>query len=221
MTIKEEITSAIVLYRETSFPFNYLRLNKSLNDLKNLFSFEILIPNDSMLLDNPLVLDYRNGHFDNFLIKRLLIENRKVVITINASSDILNNAIKILNDYLSSLHNSYKLEIAYMTFTTEIFSEFSFKYSEIFSRKLLKINKLISSADKNIKSVNPHGLLFKIIFNTPNELLANNIILAEKEFKFEKKLHTKDDENIYYSSLPLPSKEHIAVLNFIEELFQK
>ena len=89
----------------------------------------------------------------------------------------------------------------------------------MFSNKWNKAIDFMKKNDQLKKSIGHLGISFNIKSNTPEEILEDNIQISEKFYTLERKLKTKEEDNIFISSAPLSTKNHINLLKIIEKQF--
>lgn len=216
----QQLTELIQIYKINNFPFNDLRYRKNLNKIQNSFKFEILnFADSSAYSENSLIVEFRNGFFENFYFRRLSIQDRKIVLVIESESKIAQKASLELNNILASFNSEIILEKSVETINTEIVSKLDIEYQNFFQTKINKLLKFISSNIENINYITPFGMHFKINYNTPKNNISEGILLVDKEFKLEKRIGSKEEDKLFNSILPHSTEKHIEFLKLVEELF--
>ncbi len=220
MKILQHLTELVQIYKAHTFPFDQLRYQKNISKLQQLFHFEIVNSGQSGYIEQPLLIEYRNGFFENYNVKRLFIEQRKIVLYIESESSVAQKASQSLFSFFSSLKENYSQSIEIETIRTEIISNLNFEFKTILSPRVNKLIKFILSNDNSINQSIPFGFKHKINYKTPENLLLDGIILSDKEFVFERRAGSTENENMFYTSLPFATDKHVLLLQLIEELNQ-
>ena len=179
------------------------------------------------------VIQFENGEFGyknkNYLVTRLAIEERRIIIEIEAKSGISDAFFRELHDLLLGLDlretkPTYKplLKSEETTCVTELdFSMLEFCKGTTLSQFQEKLVKHTPSHGSKLNAY-IRSIRFRIGFLTlPLELKERRITLSDKEFILEVREKTSPEDKIFLSSSPTDTETHIMLLKELEKLISK
>lgn len=200
---------------------------ESLNHLNHLFRLQYVQQADPFFLNQNQIM-FRNGEFVHedtvYLINEVVIDNRKIVIKMNAPSIIGDIFFDLLKKELISLDvRRRKIEFTPLITTYETtcvctldFDLYRYLGGHDFNEFIDNIEQQIPKHGSTI-SIIPSSLRFKIDYsNIPEEIRKNRITLAEKNIIIEYREKTNPEDRIYLTSSPTRSETHFELLEVFE-----
>ena len=201
---------------------------ESLNLLNHLFRLQYVQQADPFFVNQNQIL-LRNGEFVHedtpYLINEVIIDNRKIIIKMNAPSIIGDAFFDLLKKELVSLdvrRNKIDLTPLITTYETTCVCTLDFDLHSYFGGH--DFNEFIDTIEKQIPkhgsttSITPSSLRFKIDYsNIPEEIRKNKITLAEKYIIIEYREKTNPENRIYLTSSPTRSETHFEILEVFED----
>jgi len=161
-----------------------------------------------------------------FIIKRLEIEERKIVIDVDGASQIADDFFIDFIEYLKKLsgNENFDLPIVVQSRESEIVSKLKFSAANLISPKLLKyietsvVDKAHHPQGKAV--ANLAAVAFRIDYISTDEKLKDyRISLSRKEFLIAPRDGTPLDEQIFVSKVPVDTSTHLAILEELEEIY--
>lgn len=192
-----------------------------------------LKPNPQIILEGipaeSHVMSFTNGEFNYenkvFLIERLSIEERRIIICMASPSNIVellfDNLRKLLIDLdLRDTKSKYEPIITAQETSCVTILDFSFA-------DLIKDSVLSDFNDYMLKKVQTHGckieivpsaIQFKISYlKQPDSFGKHKFTLNEKNIVLEIRDRTAYEDNLFYTFSPTDSETHIELLNELEK----
>lgn len=232
MKLRRLTSSIIILVKFDQLPF--LQLFKIQNFEKILTKFKFAQPPDiqETPTGTPLIRfvlgTYEHGE-QEYTIKRVDMEERKIVINVEGPSEI---AIKIYDELRELLRglvvgdlDADFMEPVVKTYETEMVVELEFNAKQLLNQKYMEfIDKNFREAantETGIATVALHSTVFKIFYKLAEEKLREyRIALSNKEFMFGPREGTALKEQIFVAKAPLASHTIISLLEDLELLFK-
>lgn len=172
---------------------------------------------------------FTNGEFvfedKVFLIERLSIEMRRIIICMASQSSIVESMFEDLRKLLIDLDlrdSKPDYEPIVTAQETSCVAKLDFSFTDLFKDTVISgFNDYLS---KNIQShgcetdIIPSSIHFKISYNKqPDSFEKNKVTLNDKDFVLEIRDRTSFEENLYYTFAPADSETHIKLLSELEK----
>jgi len=174
-------------------------------------------------------MTFVNGEFfyegEMVLIDRLSIEERRIIICMSSSSNMVSLMFEDLRKLLIDLDlrdtkSNYKPIV--IAQETSCVAKLDFSFTDLFKNTVIAdFNSYIS---KNIKlhgcetEIIPSAIRFKICYiKQPESFIKHKITLSEKDFILEIRDRTAYEDNLYYTFSPTDSETHIKLLIELEK----
>ncbi len=228
--ILELIVSQIRVYPMDVIGFSSLKRHSSIDQIRDRYSFEIVPQVPEGFPIEAKAIGFRNGEFEynkkKYLISNTQIEERRILITVSANSNV---AVAYYDDLIEML-TSLDLRSPIPEYVpllaaqeTTIIVKLDFSMRNIFE------SSLIGSFDNLLKKkmqeenthllVYPNSIKFKFKYlDIPNKLKKNRISLSDKEFILEVRERTDPEDQIFFSFSPTDSETHLSILLELEKL---
>ena len=234
--IRELRTTQIRIFPTDEIHFQSLQRQTAINKIKEKYKLKnIITPTIPEIpsIEIQKILIFTNGEFvyknKTYLVDRLVIENRRIIITMASHSEIADEFYTDLRNLLIELDlrdakSNYNALVK--SEETTCVAKLDFYLYQLFERNFINnfqqtlLNKIESHGCK-IEIV-PNVVRFKINYlNEPELYRKNKITFADKEFILEVRERTSYEDRIYFTSSPTDTKTHLELLSEINNLIAK
>jgi hypothetical protein len=178
-------------------------------------------------------ISFTNGEFNHkdksYLIERLNIEERKIIISMVSHSKIVNALFDNLRALLKGLDlrdTKPKYEPLVKADETSCVVKLEFSIRELLENSPLShfhdyLTDKVQSNGFEIEVI-PSVIRFKISYlKQPESFKKHKITLTDKDFVLEVRDRTSYEEQIYYTFSPTDSDTHIDLINKLENVISK
>jgi len=226
MNIQSTNITQVYLTRFGEIPFNKLMHRRYLDQLIKVFQFsqaevaQIDGGNSAILCVHGI---HKNDNGEQ-IINKLELQDRKLIIQVDGSSEDANEAFAILTDFLADLAkqtNGSYLEPIVKAEESRIAAHLDFSFGALLSPTYLSfvestvVNK--ASSDVVEAAISPASLRFRLTYLVKDHSLSDyKIGLSPKEFALEPKQGFPLSDQIFYSKAPFDTNTHIRLLEELE-----
>ncbi|MDA3937904.1 MAG: hypothetical protein PF693_01165 [Spirochaetia bacterium] len=221
-------STLVMIFQTDEIPIPSLRRIEALNHLNRTYKLQLTQQVDPFMMNqNQLIL--RNGEFFHddvlYLIDEIQIDSRRLIIKMNATSEIIDIFFNIFREELINLDvrkRKCKLIPLITTYDTSCVCCLNFNLIEYIGGKNInslteKIEEKIPKYDSKISLI-PASIKFKIdYFDIPAKIRKNKITLSEKNLIIEYREKTNPEDRIYFTSSPTKSDTHLEILKAFED----
>lgn len=221
-------STILMIFQTDDISLSSLVRIEAFNHLNRLFKLQLVQQVDPFLTTQ---FKFRSGEFlyedEIYLIDEISIDARRLIIRMNAPTEILDIFFNIFREELKKLDvRKSKVELIpqIITFETNCVCKLNFDLIMFFGGKKVgplfdNIKSKIPAYDAKLSFI-PGSIKFKIdYFSLPAKTRKNNITLTEKSLTIEYRDNTNPEERIYYSSSPTRSETHLEILNELESYY--
>ncbi len=229
MDIIDINSTVITIFKMDSLDWHIIAGNSLKTTLKDKYNLVLRMADNPFIpkLDN--IVHFENGEYHKdgivYFIDKVLFESRKLVINMQTETDIVENFLSEFLELLKSLSSREYSDLLPVIKTYETASIVKFKdtVNDLFNQ-----SPISSISDSVSTRIDPQNANFSIsfqtlrlrisFFNIPERFRKHNVTLADKSFIIERRINTPPDDVIFFTSSPLPSDQHIAILKEIENM---
>lgn len=218
-----------MIFRPDELPYGVLSRDDTADRLAVRYSLTQEKPPFSLPGTQPNLV-FMNGKFDagdrSVLIDRLVIETRRVLLTVNADTAFAQEVFEDLKVFIAEVElrdTDYEYEPVSLTFETQATTEMTIAFLEIFEGSALptisdKLQSELPSHGAEI-DIYPTSVRFRIGYrNPPASLSRSRITLVDKQLVLEIKDKTEPSDHIMQSVSPADSETHLELLATIEQI---
>jgi hypothetical protein len=221
-------TTLIMLFPADDIDFFGINSEISIQKLISNYSLNKVPATPQFLLqNNQLVL--QNGIFQNdnvkYIIEQIVIEERKIIISILSSSDISNIFFEDFKKQLIALDfrkEKGHYEPLISTYETICILKLDIDLNHLISRfENDKVEKIISKKQTNKAKIQliPSSLRFQITYkDIPEKLVKNKITMSDKYLVLELREKTDPEDKIFYTASPTDTETHFEILEAIKAM---
>jgi|GEM_PF-2994021 len=226
MDIKRIVSHAIVLLRHDEIPLQRLSQRTNIVRLGSVFEFNQfeLIGDDS---GNRAVSGQAGSFRDetgDYPIARLVVEERRILLAMEASSDVVDRVVEKALEFLSSLTNPSHddhLKPLLVSYESEIIAHMDFTVDKLVPTPMYRIilsDGLLAAASPVARTtVALEQVQFQLNFDPIDPIIdKNGITLSQKAFTIGPRPNVPIEEQIYFSKAPFETEKHIMILSRVE-----
>jgi len=226
MQIHHTSIHQILLYRFDDIPRSRIIQKRVLAEISALFEFsEVQVDENRYAIAQAGIFRDEGNEYP---INRLVIEERRILLDMEAKSTNADLVISKLCQLLGSLTNRVDttfLQPILKAEESEIIARMEFPFHKLISPKLLKLLKSEAlpamSLDLAQAVITPFQLTFLVQYRTEGlELDDYRILLNRKDFLIGPRPGFPITDQLYYSKAPLNTKSHLELLSNLEEMFK-
>lgn len=208
-------------------PMGAIRSQGVRDALKESFSFESVLsqPDDGILFRNGAV------SFDNdelIVISSLNFAERRLVISVEGTSESATKVYQTITDYLSQIDTSgrvIKQGPIVLTEETSCVATMGFDWSALFPGPFANLveedlRKIASGKGAGEATVNTVRVSVELRFETSEEIKQHSILFSNKSFTIEPSPQEPLANRRYLVKSPLDSEAHLGLLKRIERTFK-
>lgn len=213
--------------------FNSLKRSHSIDQIRDKYNLEVVSQFPDELPIELSMIRFKNGEYEfeqnNYLVTNVQIEERRILITINALSNVASEFYKDLIELLTSLDlRAQKPAYDHLVFAQETacIAKLDFSMRDIFESSHIKnfdnlIAEKIQQKDTRLL-VYPSSIRFRIKYlDIPDKLKKNKISLSDKDFLLEVRERTDPEDQVFLSTSPTDSETHLSILAELENIIAK
>ncbi|MFH1928295.1 MAG: hypothetical protein ABIK79_09030 [Chloroflexota bacterium] len=228
MEIRNRNSLLVSLFEFDQIPFSRLLHNSSLSHIQNMYEFQGV-----EIKQNPNgqpVVAFHIGVYsdDKGVIKRIELEERRILIEVDGSSNIADAILDEIKEYFCKLAACVEenfLSPVVQSRESVIGAKMGFHANNLVHQKLLDFvnNRVVEEANMEQGNAisNFHGVMFRLDYIPTEEKLKDyRITLSRKEFSLGPRDGTSLDERIFISKAPVDTSTHIQLLEEIEAIYQ-
>lgn len=228
MEIRNRISTQICLFEFDQIPFSRLLHESSLSYIKEMYEFQgVEIKQNPNGL--PIIAFQIGVHAgDKGTIKRVEIEERRMLIEVDGPSSVADEILNELRKYFCELSDCIVDDFLVPVIQAResvIIAKLGFHARELVHPKLLDFveNRVVEDASLKqgdaISNIN--NVIFRLDYSPKKEKLKDyRITLSRKEFSIGPRDGTSLDEKIFISKAPVDTNTHLKLLEEIESIYQ-
>jgi hypothetical protein len=225
--IKQKSTKIILLAHE-QLPFAVVTNKKYAELFIQRYSFGRLDPIQDPT-GNPSGLMFSNGLYqvkDSPVVAvRLVIEDRKVVISMEGATDYAEKMWEELREALQAMtltKDSDFLSPVFVTNESDIMAHLDFPADSLFSSPIASLfqKEIIKKTSSSFitSHIGSSGVSFSIDYLPETDMLNDRrISLVRKEFNIKSAIGYPMNDQVYSSSGPISTEDHIELLKYLEK----
>jgi hypothetical protein len=227
MEIISSTTHQVLLLRYDEIPrTKMLTQKRALSELRSKFQFQAadIDENLNIIAQMGLYQD-ENGEYP---IRRLVIEERRILIDVEGPSKIADKIISELRLFITAYSNRIDTDFLKPIITaheSEIVAKLIFPFEKLlapeFNKFILEDAVAAMNSNKAVAKANPSLLTFLISYQSLDESLEDfKVSISRKEFTIGPRPGFPVSDKIYYSKAPVDTDKHIELLARLEEVFK-
>ncbi|MCD6398952.1 MAG: hypothetical protein J7L08_03445 [Candidatus Aenigmarchaeota archaeon] len=229
--IKGPTVTQVRIYPQDWIPYIDLAIWEKFNQFKEKFVFSNEeIPFPLYKPDTPKIVILEGGSVilddEQILIHSLMLEERKITLIIETSSDKADlafnkiaNALKEIDSYKNFDPAKYLIK----TEGTECTAQLDIDYHRFLSRQFNSFIKkqLPKYMKQKTTKITLKSFSFEIFFEQDKKLQEESISIAPKMLTIEPRKTTKEEDRTFYTISPCDSFTHFELLKQLEKNFKK
>jgi hypothetical protein len=222
------------IFKTDELPFNSLRLGASVQKIRTEFAFKHITNIPAPMTPDLLgAIGFVAGEVKTeagaTVIESLVIESRRVLLTIHGPSEVANQTFDRLRGMIREVdQRENKPELVPLIVTEDTTTVVHLDHPILSLLTGCPLEQLVGGLDSKIEKHGARVRIYPASFrlavaydHVPDSLKLNNITLADKVISIELRMGTAVEDNIYFISSPNPSTIHLQMVTFLEELLAR